>query len=85
MSWGKMSNKPSDRKKSTSIDDVLDEIQVLLVGVRRLSQARTRRTLVREARLLLNEIDDRLLESSPLIQTAGIEDLAPSEILTSAH
>ena len=85
MSWGEMSNKLSYRKKSKSIDDALDDIQLLLAGVRRLSQARTRRTLVREARMLLNKIDDQLLESSPLTQTASIEDLAPSEILTSAH
>jgi hypothetical protein len=79
--WVNMPSQPSVRKKSKSVDDLLDDVDLLLAGVRRFSQVRTRRTLVREARLLLNQIDDKLLGSAPVVRPRPMQDVEPSSEL----
>jgi hypothetical protein len=76
-----MPAQPSVRKKSKSIDNLLDDVELLLTGVRRFSQVRTRRTLIREARLLLNQIDDKLLDSAPIVRPRPMEDVEPTSEL----
>ena len=78
---GTLPAEPSARKRSKSVDELLDEVGILLTGVRRFSQARTRRVLVRQARLLLNQIDDKLLDSAPALVARDVPELEPAHDL----